>query len=102
MSEHDEQLKTPHDKTNTNRSLDIDGAIDPELEEQFNQHINTQLLGKIIQEERESMAVSDNQSSAKPSKKSDDHAPAGPFRQRKQAYEVSNDKEKPLYRVTSQ
>ena len=79
MNENDDQLKTPHDKTITNRSLDIDGAIDPELEEQFNQHINTQLLGKIIQEERENMQ-SENQSSAKPSKKSDEHAPAGPFR----------------------
>jgi hypothetical protein len=73
----------------------LDAAIDPELELQFNQHINTQLLGKIMQESV------DNQPSAKPSKKSEDLAPAGPFRQRRQAFEVSLDKDKPLHRVSS-
>lgn len=68
---------TPEQRT-THRSLDIDGAIDPELEEKFNQHINTQLLGKLVEEQE-----SNNQSSAKPSKKSSEIAPAGPFRQRR-------------------
>lgn len=27
------KLKTPKDHTNTDRSLDIDGAVDPELED---------------------------------------------------------------------
>lgn len=67
----------------------------------MNTLIQNQLLTKLLPLDAR-LAAGENQPSAKPSKKSEDVAPAGPFRQRRQAFEVQLDKEKPLNRVSSQ